>query len=345
MKFEKIHLDDITRCYCASHMDINGEPVIFFASEDPNSPCNEYSGVDFNKKEVLWSDERGGCMSIIPFETRKNEFLAINEFYLKVSPSHAKLIWGKKDNDGWHFKDIFNLAFLHRFDIYHIDGKDYLMCTSIARDKAEKTDWSRPGQIYIGEITEDLENNNIVLRQVADNLYHNHGYIRGNYNGHVCGYFASDEGVFRLDPPINQDDWTLTKIKDGRVSEIAFGDLDGDGTEEMITIEPFHGNAIKIYKLVNGEYEEVYNYPNEMDFGHALVFDEIGGTKCFIAGIRRVNAELVIFTYKDGKYEFEIVDTEGGPANLDVIHAFGNDYILAANHTKNEAAIYKYIGE
>ena len=110
MKFEKIHLDDITRCYCASHMDINGEPVIFFASEDPNSPCNEYSGVDFKEKEVLWSDERGGCLSIIPFETRKNEFLAINEFYLKVSPSHAKLIWGKKDNDGWHFKDIFNFT-------------------------------------------------------------------------------------------------------------------------------------------------------------------------------------------------------------------------------------------
>ena len=48
MKFEKRHLDDITRCYCASHMDVDGEPVIFFASEDPNSPCNMYSGVDFN---------------------------------------------------------------------------------------------------------------------------------------------------------------------------------------------------------------------------------------------------------------------------------------------------------
>lgn len=345
MKFEKIHLDDITRCYCASHMNINDEPVIFFASEDPNSPCNEYSGQDFNKKEVLWSDERGGCMSIIPFETRKNEFLAVNEFYLKVSPSHAKLIWGKKDEEGWHFKDIFNLAFLHRFDIYRFNDKDYLMCTSIARDKANKEDWSRPGQIYVGEIPTDLENNNIVLRQVADNLYHNHGYIRGTHNNHVCGYFASDEGVFRLDPPIGQDDWTLTKIKEGRTSEIAFGDLDNDGVEEMITIEPFHGNGIKIYKLNNDKYEEVYSYPNEMDFGHALVFDTIGNQKCFIAGIRRVQAELVIFTYKDGKYEYQIVDTEGGPANLDVVHAYGNDYILAANHTKNEAAIYKYIGE
>ena len=344
MKFEKTRLDEITRCYCASHMFIDDKPYIFFASEDPNSPCNVYTGQDFMIKENLWMD-RGGCMSIIPFEDRKGEFLAVNEFYLKVSPSHAKLVWGKYQNGMWTVKDVFNLAYLHRFDIYHFNGKDYLMCTTIARDKANKEDWSRPGQVYVGEIPADLENNNIVLRQIADNLYHNHGYTQGIHDGHVCGYFASDEGVFRLDPPINQDDWTFTKIKDGRVSEIAFGDLDNDGVEEMITIEPFHGNGIKIYKLENNEYKEVYSYPNEMDFGHALVFDTIGDTKCFIAGIRRVNAELVIFTYKDGKYEFEIIDTEGGPANLDVVHAYGNDYILAANHTKNEAAIYKYLGE
>ena len=346
MQFEKIHLDDIKRCYCASHMFIDDKPYIFFASEDPESPCYAYTGEEFKDKEVLWEEVRGGCMSIIPFQNRKGEFLAVNDFYLKVSPSFAKLIFGKKQEDGtWYFKDIFNLPYLHRFDIYHIDNKDYLICTSIARDKANKEDWTRPGQVYVGLIPEDLENNNIVLRQVADNLYHNHGYIRGNHNGHVCGYFASDEGVFRLDPPINQEDWTFTKIKDGKTSEMAFGDLDGDGVEEMITIEPFHGNGIKIYKLENNEYKEVYNYPHEMDFGHALVFDEIGGKKCFICGIRRVDAELAIITYENGEYHEQIIDQGGGPANLDVIHAYGNDYILAANHTKNEAAIYKYIGE
>ena len=342
MKFEKRHLDDITRCYCASHMNVDDKPVIFFASEDPNSPCNVYYGQDFMEKENLWED-RGGCMSIIPFETRKNEFLAVNEFYLKVSPSHAKLVWGKYENGNWIIKDLFNLAFLHRFDIFHIDNNDYVLVTTIARDKANKEDWTRPGQVYVGLIPKDLENENVVLRQLMDNQFHNHGYYRDKREGHDCGYIASDEGVFKIEPPKNGSDWSITKIKEGRTSEVAVGDIDDDGIDEMITIEPFHGNTIKIYKL-NENCDEVYNYPYELDFAHALKYDVIGGKKCFVGGIRRVDAELFVIYY-DNEFKLDRVDLGGGPANVDVVHAYGNDYILAANHTKNEAAIYKYVGE
>ena len=344
MKFEISHLDDITRCYCASHMFIDDEPIIFFASEDPNSPCNAYTGEDFKEKTNLWTD-RGGCMSIIPFETRKGEFLAVNEFYLKVSPSCAKLVWGKRTPEGWVVKDLFNLPYLHRFDIFHIDGKDYVLVTTIARDKRNKEDWTRPGQVYVGEIPEDLENDNVVLKQIVDGQFHNHGYFRDHRPDKNCGYIGSDEGVFRIDPPKDGKDWTVTKIKDGRTSEVAVGDIDDDGYDEMITIEPFHGNTIKIYRLKDGECEEIYNYPYELDFAHALKFDTIGGKKCFVGGIRRVDAELFVIYSENGELKLDRVDLGGGPANVDVIHAYGNDYILAANHTRNEAAIYKYVGE
>lgn len=342
MKFEKIHLDDITRCYCASHMFINDKPYIFFASEDPNSPCNVYTGDDFKEKENLWND-RGGCMSIIPFETRTGEFLAVNEFYLKVSPSLAKLVWGRYKDGKWEVRDLFNLAYLHRFDIFHVNNKDYVLVTTIARDKANKEDWTRPGQVYVGEIPEDLENNNVVLTQLMDGQFHNHGYYRNNHDGNNCAYIASDEGVYRIDPPTDGE-WKVTKIKDGRTSEVAVGDIDGDGVDEMITIEPFHGNTIKIYKL-DGKCSEVYNYPFELDFAHALKFDTIGGKKCFVGGIRRVDAELFVIYFENGEFKLDRVDLGGGPANVDVVHAYGNDYILAANHTRNEAAIYKYLGE
>ena len=344
MKFEKKHLDDITRCYCASHMFVDDEPILFFASENPESPCIAYSGEDFSKREIVWED-RGGCMSIIPFEDRKGEFLAVNEFYLKVSPSHAKLVWGKKTDDGFVLKDVFNLPFLHRFDIFHVEGKDYVLCATIARDKADKEDWSRPGQIYVGEIPTDLENENVVLRELVDGQYHNHGYFHSTHEGKPCGYFASDEGVYRVDPPMNGADWKVTKLKDGKTSEIAFNDLDGDGVDEMMTIEPFHGNIMKIYKLVDGEYKEVYQYPNEIDFAHALKADTIGGKKCFVCGVRRVDAEIFVVTYENGEYAYTILEKEAGPANVDTLHYNGKDYILSANHTKNEAAIYEYVGE
>lgn len=342
MKFEKKDLDEIVRCYCTSHMEIDGNLYAFFASENPTSQCYSYTGENFEKKEVVWEGDRGGCMSIIPFETRKGEFLAVNEFYLKVSPSHAKLVWGKKTENGWEVKDLFNLPYLHRFDIYHVDGKDYVICATIARDKKDKEDWTRPGQIYVGEIPSDLENNNVVLKELVDGCFRNHGYSRSTYNGNVCGYFSSDQGVLRVIPPLNGEDWKVEKILDGKIGEIALVDIDNDGKMEMMTIEPFHGNEIKVYHLDDSNnYKEVYKYPNEIDFAHTLVGTNLCGKNCFVAGIRRVNCEIFVLTYENGEYKYQIVDEGVGPANVDVVHHNGKEYIFAANHTKNAANIYE----
>lgn len=339
MIFNKKHLDDIVRCYCASHMTIDDQCYAFFASENPESECYSYTGDDFSKKEVVWENDRGGCMSIIPFVDRKGEFLAVNEFYLKVSPSKAKLVRGKKTEKGWEIHDVFNLPYLHRFDIYHINGKNYVVCATIARDKANKEDWSRPGQVYVGEIPTDLDNNNIVLTQVADGLYKNHGYTRGKYNGVDCGYFGCDSGLYRL--TFENEEWKFAKILDGHIGEIALSDIDNDGTPELMTIEPFHGNEIHVYKLIDNKYKRVYTYPNEIDFAHALVGTTLCGKNCFVAGIRRVNCEIFVLTYENNEFKVNMVDTGVGPANLDVIHFNNKEYILGANHTKNEAAIYE----
>ena len=81
------------------------------------------------------------------------------------------------------------------------------------------------------------------------------------------------------------------------------GDIDGDGKEEIMTIEPFHGNTINVYKLKDGKYEVDYTYPNEIDFAHALVGTTLCGKPCFVAGIRRVNCEAFVLTYENGEYK------------------------------------------
>ncbi|MFI3284807.1 MAG: hypothetical protein R3Y57_06955 [Erysipelotrichaceae bacterium] len=340
MNFEKIHLDDIRRCYCASHMDIDGKLVALFASEDPQNICNGFYGEGFKEKMNLW-DDAGGCMSIIPFKNRKNEFLAVQEFYLKVSPSLSKLVWGKySEETGWQFKDFVSLPFLHRFDIYDVEGKEYLVCATIARNKENKEDWSQPGQIYVGEIPTDL-NEGITLNEIADGCFKNHGYSRGMYEGKVCGYFASEQGVRRLTPPSSsQTDWKIEKIMEGSISEIAFADIDNDGVEEMMTIEPFHGNIIKIYKLKDGEYKEVFNYPTEIDFAHALVGGKVCGINSFLVGVRRVESELAVVQCIHGEYQVTIIEKGVGPANIDLVNLEDCDLILSANHSKDEAAIY-----
>lgn len=339
MKIEKIHLDDITRCYCASHIMIDDQLTIFLGSEDPQSPCYAYHGERFQAKELVW-DDRGGCMSIIPFETRKGEFLAVNEFYLKVSPSLAKIVWGKKTASGWEIKDLFSLPYVHRFDIYHIDDVDYLFLATIARSKTHKEDWSQPGQIYMAKLPQDLTQP-IELELLVDGLYRNHGYCRGEYEGRLCGYFASDQGLIRLRLDSNDSGkWVVDQLLEGQIGEIALSDIDNDGELELMTIEPFHGNVIKVYKEVNGQYEAIYQYPHEIDFAHTLVGCQIRGKNSFVAGIRRINAELFILQHDGHDFVVTQVDQGKGPANVDVVNLSEYDVIISANHTANEAAVY-----
>lgn len=342
MKFEKIHLDDIVRCYCASSLTIQNQTYALFASENPQSECYSYTGKDFSEREVVWKD-RGGCMSIIPLPFKSGEFLAVNEFYLKVTPSRAKLVHGRKTEHGWEIQDVLSLPYLHRFDIYSVGGIQYLICATIARNKQNKEDWSEPGQIYVGVLPDDLSQG-IELKLLMDGCYRNHGYCRGFYRNQLCGYFASDQGILRVIPPQDQSgEWEVGRIFEGQVGEAAFADIDGDGIEEMMTIEPFHGNQMKIYKWRDHRYVCDYVYPHEIDFAHALIGTNLNGKPCFVGGVRRVQAELFVVQFAEGTYQVTTVETGAGPANIAVLHRADGDYILSANHTKNEAAVYKVV--
>ena len=45
----------------------------------------------------------------------------------------------------------------------------------------------------------------------------------------------------------------MHRIFDHEVSEFGFVDFDGDGVDEIVTIEPFHGENFVIYKMIAGQ--------------------------------------------------------------------------------------------
>lgn len=336
MKVEHKHLDEMYRAYAAATFPIDDEPAIFIASEEKDHPCYMYTGEHFETRTTVW-ESGGGCMSIIPIPSKKNEFLAIMDFYLKESPSSAKLVWGKYNNGKWSIKDVLYLPYLHRFDIYPINGINYFVGATIADSKEFKDDWSVGGSIYMGVIPDD-PSQGIDIRKIKSGMFRNHGYYKRVEKGVIKGYFASDEGVFELDPT---QDWSFTQIMNKAVGEIALHDINGDGKLEMITIEPFHGDTIKVYEMSghDNEYKEVYKVPFKLDFAHTLVGDELNGVSSFVGGIRRVDNQLFTIQYQDGSYNLNIID-DGGPSNIAVGHTADRDYIVAANHTRNEAAVY-----
>lgn len=338
MKITKKKLDDMYRSYCASYITIGGETCALIASEEEGYPCYMYSGKDFEKKETVW-EKGGGCMSIIPIPNKENEFLAIVDFYLKVSPSKAKVVWGKYDAEtGWEIKDVLYLPYLHRFDIYAVDGVNYFVGATIADDKDFKDDWSRSGSIYYGVLPED-PTEGVELKVLGKGYFRNHGYYKDYEGDKPVGYFTSDQGIIKVTPFADKE-WEIEQILDTPIGEVALLDIDSDGTKEMITIEPFHGDSIKIYKNTANGYEAVYEYPHKIDFAHTLVGTTLRGVPSFVGGIRRENCDLFYIQYVDGEFKTEIVDKGCGPSNIAVVNEADRDIIISANHTGNEAAVY-----
>jgi len=316
---------------------MNDETHILFASEDSNVGCTMFSGKDFEKKETIWT-EAGGCMSIIPIPNKEGEFLAVQEFYLKVSPSLSKIVWGKYTEHEFVIKDVLHMPYIHRFDIYNKNGVNYFVGATIATTKENKEDWSVPGRIYVGELPEDL-NEGIQVEILGDGFYRNHGYW--NDKEENCGYFGSDQGIVKVTPPIKRGgQWSMEIVLEGNIGEIAMVDIDGDGVKEIMTIEEFHGTEIKIYKKENGKYKVVYEYDNEIDFAHTLVGGTLRGVPTFLVGVRRKDAELFYVQYIDGAFVSTVIEKGVGPANLALVNENDRDIIVAANHTKNEAAVY-----
>ena len=56
---------------------------------------------------------------------------------------------------------------------------------------------------------------------------------------------------------------------------------------------------------------------------------------------QHVDTSINTIKYLNGQYEVKTVEAGVGPANIDVVNMPDCDLILSANHTKNEAAVYR----
>ena len=245
MKIEKKFLTELHRCYATSSTVIDGDRKILIATEG-EGPCFMYEGDDFNQSTV-W-DGPGGTMSIIQVPGKNGDFLAVQRFFPTFQSEDAEIVWGKYVDGKWEIKTLFKLPYLHRFDILEANGKLYFLGAVLCNSKEFKDDWSDPGKIYVGEIKEDL-NEPIELKVIKEGLTKNHGYCRAEHHGKMVGLVTSEEGIFRVTPPQQDgEEWLVEKIMDRATSDVAVVDIDGDGEDELVTIESFHGKHFRINK-------------------------------------------------------------------------------------------------
>lgn len=342
MNIRKKILDTMERCYAAGTLEAGGRLYAVLASEAKDGPCYAYSGDDFSSKEVIW-ENAGGTMSLLQIPGTDGEFIAVQRFFPGFQSEEAKLVWGKRDELGsWVVKDLAPLPFIHRFDMFRIGGDVYILAATLCGSKKDREDWGDPGKVYVGKLPETPEEG-VSFIPIMENIYKNHGYCRGNYEGREAGFITCENGIYAIQAPMEKGgQWRITKLMGGTVSDVALCDLDSDGVNELATIEPFHGGAFLVRKKIGDEYKEVCRYADGIQFAHAVAGCTLRGKPTVVCGARRGNSDLFILQKGAGDEwcDVTLVERGAGPSNVAVLNLPGVDVIISANHSRNEAAIY-----
>ncbi len=337
MKFEKKHLCTLPSCYAVSSINVDGRLKYVLATDD-TGPCYSIDAETF-VIETVW-DGPGGTMSIIPIPGTNGEFLATQYFLPGFSALDSRIVRVCRKDGIWEIKPWITMPYVHRFDILNRNGIYYLLCCILTATDKPQADWNFPGKLLAAELSGDFAAPG-TFTLIAEGMTRNHGYCRVQRDGYTEALTACDEGVFKVIPPERKGGaWSIKKVLETRASDVAVCDIDGDGIEEIATIEPFHGSDFVIYHKTPEGYAEIYRYPDKMDFVHVIWGGRLGGEPVFLGGCRAVNKEFFVLRHKEGGIHAEIIETGYGPSNVAVLPGKDREYILAANRESGEGALF-----
>ncbi|MDL2296191.1 hypothetical protein LJC18_05315 [Lachnospiraceae bacterium OttesenSCG-928-E19] len=345
MKIQKKVISNLKKCYSIAPLHYNKKDYILVAAEKTDR-CLMFD-LDGNQIDEIWS-EPGGTMSMVQIPGSNGQFLATHKFYSPNDSKEAKIVVvTPQENGEWDIHTLVCIPHVHRFDLLTSNGKVYLIACALKSGHEYKDDWSMPGKVLVAELPEDLkkfnDENQLELEVLKDNMLKNHGYCRHIKEGTETAIVTCEEGVFRFTPPSEQgDSWEVETLLEEPTSDAVLVDLDLDGQEELCTFSPFHGELIKIYKEENGTYVEQYQYPESVEFTHAIYGGDLCGKPAFVAGHRQGNRNLFAISYdkKAKTYVSEIIDENCGPANVYHFVNEGKDRLIAANREIDEIALY-----
>ncbi len=346
MKVEKKVLANLEKCYSITPLKYNDREHFLVAAEKVDR-CILFD-TDGNEEGTVWNGP-GGVMSMVQVPGTDGQFLATHRFYSPNDGASAGIVIVTPNGRGnWERRTLVQLPFVHRFDILERNGRRYLIACTIKSAHEYKDDWRSPGKVYAAELPVDLSgfdaDNQLALPIIKDDMPKNHGYYRcTDKAGTEYAVVSSAAGIFRMYPPeYSGSEWAITQLSDIPASDALLLDLDGDGTEELAVLSPFHGDTFLILKESGGTFSPVYTCPEKMEFLHAIYGGQLCGRPGVVVGYRKGKKELLVFSYNPltHSYEHAILDTDCGPANVFHYMHNGRDIIISANREIDEVAMY-----
>lgn len=347
--------------YALAAITLDGERCVAAAPEDHGPLFLVRPPFD---RSVEIAPGPGGCMGIAARPDRTGEIYAIMGCFLGYKFQGGGIYAATRPADGgdaWSMERILDLPFAHRIDFVTKGGTLYLVTASIAADKADPADWSKPGSLYVAAVPRSPDDR-WQLAPVLEGIHKHHGFRTGTYGGRPAILVSGVEGLFAVWLDEQGSGWPSVRLIDREISEFSLYDIDGDGREELVTIEPFHGNRLKIYRSAGDGWGDAV-WEAELEYGHCLWTGSIAGRRSVLVSNRSGTKNLDLYRIPEGlpgrnggapngapagrssgtslSLERIVVDEGAGAANMVVVPARDGDLIFSANQAAGEIVTYE----
>lgn len=342
MNIEKQEITSLKFSYAVSWFHRHGKLYGVAASEMAQGGKCMMFPMDHPKQvETVW-ENAGGTMSIAQLR-EDGSFLAVQNFFKGFQAAKACIVKAVPTEAGtWNVEKYLDLPYVHRFEIVTVDRSPFILASTLCDKKEFREDWSSPGRVYLGPLTE--KGSDCRLVPLISGITKNHGYCQMRHDGRHVVAVTGQEGLFEITVPENPDsEWKYENLIPTEISDVTFVDLDQDGVDEIVTIEKFHGNQIVIYKRDGQDWKQVYRYL--VNFGHVVWGGSILGKPGLLVAYRGDNAALILMRLKRKDQnqfymEHTVLDEQEGPTNLAVTGDDSSCRILCSCGKTERVVVY-----
>ena len=344
MKITKHTLAELESVYAICVNEIH-DKLYFMCAGEGKRECLLFSPPDW-KPSIVW-EKPGGTMTLVPVPGRNGDILAIEKFFPIFQSKEAGIVYaapGGNPGEPWRVRRVLDLPYVHRVEIVSVGKTPYLVAATLCAEKSFQEDWSHPGSVYVGRIPDNPEGP-WTLTPVLEGITKNHGMHKTVLNGKQVVLIGGREGLFSLEVPDGPNrPWNHVQLSDTETSDMYVADFDGDGIQEIASIEPFHGDRLVFYKYGQNSLEVMWEEP--IHFGHAVWMGRIAGRNAALICSRGGEKETaLLYPKKDGPGTLEkvIIDSGVGATQIAVVNLSDRDLVLAANNGVEELALYEIL--